>query len=285
MASSPFFAPARQSLARPARWTGLGVVLVFGLVSAVSAALTPREWTIDGVRREALVSTPETGAATTPAPIVFAFHGHGGNMRHAARSFQLHEAWPEAIVIYPQGLATATPLVDREGRYSGWQISPGAEGDRDLKFVDAMIESLRKDAAHPVDPKRIYATGHSNGGAFTYLLWSQRSQIFAAYGPVAATPGRGGRPTTAAPVIHVAGEKDTLVKFAWQEQTIRFVRRLNGCGDGAGSAWDVDTRCTLYSSEKGTGAPVVAWIHPGGHTYPAGASEVIVKFFQAHARP
>ena len=31
-----------------------------------------------------------------------------------------------------------------------------------------------------IDEKRVYATGHSNGGGFTYLLWTCRPDAFAA---------------------------------------------------------------------------------------------------------
>src|SRR4051812_20874042 len=39
-------------------------------------------WKIEGVTREALVYIP---ADTTPMPIMFAFHGHGGTMQGFAR--------------------------------------------------------------------------------------------------------------------------------------------------------------------------------------------------------
>ncbi len=61
-----------------------------------------REWTVEGIRREALVAVPDS-ASSMPTPVVFAFHGHGGTMRHAARSFRFHEQWSEAIVVYMQG--------------------------------------------------------------------------------------------------------------------------------------------------------------------------------------
>ena len=34
-----------------------------------------------------------------------------------------------------------------------------------------------------MDDKRIYATAHSNGGGFTYLLWAARGERFAAFAP------------------------------------------------------------------------------------------------------
>ncbi|MFY8056754.1 MAG: hypothetical protein ACOVRM_03375, partial [Planctomycetaceae bacterium] len=60
---------------------------------------------------------------------------------------------------------------------TGWQKSAGDQQDRDLKFFDVVLQSLRSE--YRVDDRRIYATGHSNGGGFTYLLWSERSAVFA----------------------------------------------------------------------------------------------------------
>ena len=67
-----------------------------------------------------------------------------------------------------------------------------------------------------VDEKRIYSTGHSNGGAFTYLLWAERGDVFAAMAPSAAVRRKFDR-LKPKPVMHLAGEKDALVKYQWQE--------------------------------------------------------------------
>src|SRR5262245_38937988 len=120
---------------------------LFALALLVSQALaqdslTRREWSIDGVSREAQLHVPAT-AATTPAPVVFVFHGHGGNIRNVVRSFHIHTLWPEAIVIYPQGLNTPGRLTDPEGKLPGWQPNVGDQGDRDLKFFDAVLASLK----------------------------------------------------------------------------------------------------------------------------------------------
>ena len=61
------------------------------------------------------------------------------------------------------------------------------QGDRDLKFVDAILKTLRE--KYKVDDRRIFATGHSNGGGFTYLLWAARGKELAAIAPVAAGAG------------------------------------------------------------------------------------------------
>jgi polyhydroxybutyrate depolymerase len=254
------------------------LTLVIASVACTASAAEPvrRTWTVDGTTREALVYAPPA-AKTTPTPVVFAFHGHGGTMQNSARRFAYHAHWPQAVVVYPQGLNTPGRLTDPEGKKPGWQSAAGDQKDRDLKFFDAVLASLKAD--YRVDEKRVYATGHSNGGGFTYLLWAARPDVFAAVAPSAATAGKVQKELTPLPVLHVAGEKDELVKFDWQKRTLEALRELNGCG-ADGQRWA--GRCTLYPSKGGT--PVVAYIHPGDHTFPTDAPPVIVKFFKEHAR-
>jgi polyhydroxybutyrate depolymerase len=251
--------------------------LLVGILLAGAAragSLVQREWTVEGVRRVALVSIPAEAGRGGALPLVFAFHGHGGSMQQAARSFPIHEVWPEAIVVYPQGLPTPSPLVDRDGRLDGWQGAAGAAGDRDLKFFDVMLADLR--TKYRIDAKRIYATGHSNGGLFTYLLWAERGDVFAAFAPSAALLAHDFGKFKPKPVLHIGSPQDPLVKFAWQARMLDFVLRLNGCGPRQPES----TGYTFYPSA--TGADVATYLHPGGHRYPSAAPALIVKFFQAH---
>ena len=250
-------------------------VLATLLACPSAYAQTLREWTIDGVQRQALVFAPAT-AKTTPSPLIFGFHGHGGSMRNTARSYHFQDLWPEAIVVYPQGLNTPGRLTDPEGKKPGWQHGAEDQGGRDLKFFDAMLASLKAD--YKVDATRIYSTGHSNGGGFTYLLWAERGEVFAAMAPSASAGRTYAEKLKPKPALHVAGEKDPLVKYDWQVLMMNHLRQLNGCG--AGVPWDQDANCTLYPSATGT--PLVTAIHPGGHEYPKQAPEVIIKFFKQH---
>lgn len=243
---------------------------------AVQAEPERATWTVDGVEREGLVYAPSKKSEGKP-PLVFGFHGHGGSMRNAARSFRLHEVWPEAVVVYPQGLNTPGRLTDPEGKKAGWQHGPGEQGDRDLKLFDAMLASLKE--KRDVEENRVYATGHSNGGAFTYLLWGSRPGVLAAVAPSAAVGGRLLRDAAPCPLLHLAGEKDPLVKFEWQMQGLVQAKARNGCEE-AGKDWAPG--CTIYASSKK--APVVTYIHPGDHAYPKDGPALIVKFFQEHAR-
>jgi polyhydroxybutyrate depolymerase len=243
--------------------------------------LTRREWTVGETAREALLHVPKT-AKDELAPVVFAFHGHGGTMQRAAVMFHYHDVWPEAIVVYMQGLNTPGRLTDPEGKKPGWQNVPGAQDDRDLKFFDAVLASLKAD--YKVDDSRIYATGHSNGGGFTYLLWRTRGDVLAAVAPSAASgPGAEWAKRLAdlkpKPVLHLAGEKDALVKYEWQQATMESLRKLNGC-EPTGKEWA--KWCTLYPSKTDT--PVITLIHPGAHNFPPEAPELFVKFFKEHAK-
>ncbi len=250
------------------------------LALALSAAPEPtkHEFTVGDDKREALVYVP--AKADKPPPVVFAFHGHGGTARHAARTFAYHTHWPEAVCVYMQGLPTPGQLTDPEGKKAGWQAKAGDQTDRDLKFFDAVLKTLKTD--HAIDEKRIYSTGHSNGGGFTYLLWAQRGDVFAAVAPSAAG-GRNVKDIKPLPCLHVMGEKDPLVKPEWQQRTMDAVRKVNGCA-ADGKEWAKAGKLvgTVYESKGGT--PFVSLVGPGGHEFPSDAPKLIVQFFQQHAK-
>ena len=249
---------------RPTHVALAGLLLILGVRDAAAEVI---RWQVDGVTREAIVYVPASPAAEG-APLVLSFHGFGDNMQNFQYT-NIHVAWPDAIVVYFQGLERRRGLL-------GWQVERGANGDRDLKLVDAALRSLRE--TYRIDDDRIYATGYSNGGMFTYLLWAERPGVFAAYAPVAARLRPSVRPKQARPVLHVAGERDRVVRFADQEAAIAVAIEVNGVdattGCGAG--------CTVYGA--GTAAPVMTWIHAGAHVYPRGTSQRIVSFLREQSR-
>jgi polyhydroxybutyrate depolymerase len=258
---------------------------------APKAAATPPtskhlDWTLEGVKREAIIYFPAS-ATVAPTPVVFAFHGHGGTARNAANTFEYQKHWPEAISVYMQGLPTPGALTDPDGKKNGWQKTIGDQSDRDLKFFDAVLATLRKD--YKIDDARIYCTGHSNGGGFTYLLWSARGDTFAAVAPSSAGPG-GVREALALkpkPCMHIAGEKDMLVKFVNQQRTMERVKKVNGCTDEP-KQWGGSANALEYPSKSGTPptppTPFISVIHPGGHEFYSAALPLIVKFFKEHAK-
>ena len=268
-------AHTQHALTRRRLLLGLAVLGMESVRPAGAAEPRTLKVRVDDVEREALVYAPAK-KGEGPLPLVLAIHGHGGGSVQASRSFRIHEVWPEALVVYPQGLPTPGRLTDPEGKRSGWQHAAGDMGDRDLKFVDALLAELKK--TYAVDAQRIYAMGHSNGGAFTYALWAARPDVFAAFAPSAAS-SRSILALKPRPAMHIAGENDPLVRFAMQRRAMTKVRKVNGC-EPSGKEWA--KFCTLYPSSKN--APFVEYIHPGTHRFPDEAPALIVKFFQEHPR-
>jgi polyhydroxybutyrate depolymerase len=230
-------------------------------------------WKVDGVPREALVFRPAGAAAK--APVLLVFHGHEGTMRGASESLDFHHAWPRAIVVYLQGLPTPSGG-DPKGLRSGWQTESGQLGDRDLKFVDAVLATLHEKFS--VDDSRIYAMGFSNGAFFTYLLWEQRPKIFAAFAPSAGKVFPAVHLTVPKPAFIIAGDADDRIGAGPRDEAIKIVRGLDGatgtgnsCGEG----------CTFYPAPKGNGVRVL--IFHGGHEFPSNTSPAVVAFFKNHA--
>ncbi len=246
-------------------------------IARLPAGVQGWEMTVDGLARTGFVYAPAT-ATTIATPVVFAFHGHGGTAQNALRSFAMSGEWPEAISVYLQGVNTPGRLTDPEGKKSGWQHKAGDHGDRDLQFFDAVLARLKQE--YRVDERRIHVTGHSNGGGFTYLLWAVRGDLFASVAPSGSAASQNRGLLKPKPVLHVAGEKDPLVKYEWQRRTMDELRKLNGCV-AEGKPWG--EHCTLFESPTGT--PVIEFVHPGGHEFPKGAPAAMVKFFKEYPAP
>ncbi len=241
----------------------------------IASPLQPLDVNVGGTVRHALVAYGSNNSVKSP--IIFAFHGHGGNMNYAARKYKLEDLWPEATIVYMDGLPTASPRVDEAGSYNGWQMKIGDQDDRDIKFFDKTLAVMRTKVK--VDDSRIYSMGHSNGALFTYLLWISHPNVFAAIGCAAGGFGRA-PDVTPVPVIHIAGDKDTLVPYRGQMLTVARLRRINSCS-ADGHPWD-EAGCTIWPSS--VGAPVVLYSYSGTHAYPDDASEKIIRFFKQHAK-
>jgi polyhydroxybutyrate depolymerase len=245
--------------------------------------------TVDGFEREALLFSPGSIAQTSELPLVFVFHWHGGTMTAAAMRMGLQILWPEAVVVYPQGLPTKTlSNVDPAGIHPGWQSEanqPGI-GNRDVHFVAALRATVEQQ--HAIDDKRVYVCGFSNGAGFSYLLWALHGDGLAAIGECAGRTWPTTQLVTPRPLLAIGGRADTVDDYANQEATIQLAIALNAAGprQSCGQADPgnpLSPDCTLYPSALH--APVKTLIHDGAHVYPSWASGEIVRFFKAHALP
>ena len=234
-------------------------------------------FSVNGTNRTAVLVVPSD--LSHPAPLVVAFHGHGGNGATFDRRMNIDSLWPDAIVVYPDGLPGHKGITDPDGSQPGWQVRPGDEGDRDLAFYDVMLSTLRSKL--PVDDNRIFVMGHSNGSGFTALLWAARG------GDIAAIATLSGQPAelefNIAPVrsmFLMMGRTDPLVPFETQRQAIPRAQ--------AKLAIDSSTATTdgyLTTAHGPNDIELDTYIHPAGHEVADAVPPLIVQFFQRHTKP
>jgi polyhydroxybutyrate depolymerase len=250
-----------------------------------------------------------------PMPLVLVFHGGGGG-----------GALPISRVGFSQladrdGFLVAYPEAHEGNWKDGRDVPAFREKHKqvdDLGFVSAMIDHIS--AAFPVDPKRIYATGVSNGGIFSHYAGIHLSERFAAIAPViggiAEPEADKFKPTAPVSVLMVNGTDDRLVPFdggpvarnrgriVSTREAARLWREHNGCAAEPARAElpdkDPNDGCTVareaWTGGKSGAEVVLLTIRGGGHTWPgrgAGpgvcrdfdAASLIWEFFQAHPKP
>ena len=141
-----------------------------------------------------------------PAPLVVMLHGGFGSASQAESSYGWDTEADSGhfLVLYPDG-------VDRAWNAGGGCCGkPAASGVDDVSFVSAAVAAVG--AELPVDPRRIYATGISNGGLLAYRLACD-TKLFAAIGPDSATllgPCPAPAPVS---VIHIHGTADHNIPY------------------------------------------------------------------------
>lgn len=165
------------------------LALAFLLAAAACAWAAPQgdaeqSINVNGAARSFLLHVPQGIDSRAAVPLVVVFHGGGGNGTNAARMSGMDDEADTGrfIVAYPNGTG-------RLGRalltWNTWACCGPALDDQvdDVRFVRAMVESISRE--YRIDPRRIYATGMSNGAMMTYRVGCELSDIFAAIAPVA----------------------------------------------------------------------------------------------------
>ena len=113
-----------------------------------------------------------------------------------------------------------------EGIDKGWDIS----GDRDIKFVLALIDEMV--TKYKIDRKRVYLSGFSMGGMFTYHAMNKIADKIAAFAPISGYP-MGGATANAnvrpIPIIHTHGTGDDVVGFGGVQGALDVWIKHNGC--------------------------------------------------------
>jgi polyhydroxybutyrate depolymerase len=123
----------------------------------------------EGVERTYKLFIPSTYSPGSATPLVLNLHGHRGNADQQMVSSAMNSVAEEEgfIVAYPNGVDDT------------WKFS----NDNDINFIDELLETIG--SQYSVDASRVYSTGLSKGGMFSYVLAVTRPYTFAAIAPVA----------------------------------------------------------------------------------------------------
>jgi polyhydroxybutyrate depolymerase len=277
--------------------------------------------TVDQTERNYVLHVPASLKA--PAPLVIVLHGGGGSAQSAIAQtgFDAQADRHGFIVAYPEGTDRSRPLMNALGKSGFLTWNAGAccgyaveQGSDDVGFIRAMVAEIA--AAMPLDPKRIYATGLSNGGMMAYRLACEASDLIAAIGAVsAAIVVAPCEPRFPVSVLHVHGTDDrnvpieggvgpkSITKYPYPpiERAIAFWAAWDDCGEDP-IVSSPAPRVTLRSYPLCTlGVAVDYYVIEGGtHAWPGGkrlaklldepskaidATKLIWQFFASHPKP
>ena len=122
-------------------------------------------------------------------PLVVAIHGFSCSPEYFEQTSDWHRLAEERgfFVVY----AAAYPRNVGRSRFPlpGWCVWPiDQEGVNESEYFKVMLDDMEE--KYPIDNKRIYAVGHSNGGRMTQRLSRTMPERFAAFGPTGALGGK-----------------------------------------------------------------------------------------------
>ena len=294
-------------------------IVASGLPAAADGATHAHTIEVGGLTRTYLMHVPPSRPAGG-APLVLVFHGGGGDGPGTERLTRFSELADREglLVAYPEGIG--------RNWYDGREFT-GSRAHReridDVGFVTAMLDAIGR--AHAVDPRRIYATGFSNGAIFSHYLAAHLSPRIAAIAPVvggiAEQPDAWLHPPQPVSVLILQGTTDPLVPYRGgaiafgrgriidTEDAARHWARLNGAAPeprssplpAPGKDHCGGLRLT-YSGGRGGSEVMLVRLDGGGHTWPGGtqylperligrvcrdfdATALIWEFFRAHPKP
>ena len=166
---------------------------------------------IMGSRRSYLVHAPPTRDTRSPLPLVVAIHG----AFETAKAMEERSGFSDLadregfVVVYPNGFGLFGFLQHwNAGHCCG---KAAADGIDDVGFLVEVIEDVKERL--PIDPKRVYMVGFSNGGMLAHRFAAENSEILSALAVVAATIGS--RSSSDAPLLQIPDPKAPLPLIAF----------------------------------------------------------------------
>ena len=173
--------------------------------------------------RSYLLHLPPTMSTTTKLPAVFVFHGGFGGPSHVASQtkFNLLANEEGFIVVYPEGI---------DKHWNDGRIPTPTGMDNDVDFISSLIDHLQ--SQYPIDTKRIYATGISNGGFLTQRLACELNDKIVAFAAVSSSIPLPLKsicdPSRPVSIMMINGTDDKLVP--WQGGSMTFSEAKGGLG-------------------------------------------------------
>jgi len=235
-----------------------------GCESVSGFAAGERTIVSDGIERVYYLKLPENYNSRTSYPLIFAFHGLGGDYtRWTEGYYNLQEVVRDgAILVYPNALLK--------------NDQPQWDYDTDLAFFDDLYAEL--EASLCFDIRKVFAVGHSNGAGMAHALGCKRGNILRAIGPVAGALTDYNDLIGQVAVIQIHGSNDTIMPVESIKSTRDYWIAINGCTKGE-TEEGMDPDCKAYRACD-PGFPVQYCEHSGGHDWPDFASDAIWSFFQ-----
>ena len=141
------------------------------------------------------------------------------------------------VVVYPRG---GTGM-------STWDI----QGDQDTKWMVQIIDQMYTD--YKIDKKRVYLSGFSMGGMFTYHSMSKIADKIAAFAPTSGTNVFGAsKAMRPVPIIHPHGTNDDVLNYSQVEGFIKNYRDQFNCPSQAQEEKN-------YPNAENSGATMYTW--------------------------
>ncbi|MBJ33464.1 MAG: hypothetical protein CMC89_01935 [Flavobacteriaceae bacterium] len=163
---------------------------------------------IDGqmVSRSVIIQAPSVLDAATKYPLVFAFHGGGGNNNHWVNTLRQFTDSGTFIGIYPQG------------HLNFWNLGTEPSTADDVAFINIILETLL--TYTNVDSEKIFAIGTSNGAGMVNTL-AAKTQHFKAIAPVATQLIRSidiSQQTKPVSIFQINGAQDNVIPIEGGER-------------------------------------------------------------------
>lgn len=214
----------------------------------------------DGVQREYEVHIPQGYTGNTPVPLMMTIHGAHNTIAMVRSWSQMNSVSDENgfIVVYPQGIDCWN---------SGFTIGGCAAADDDVGFLRTVVSDVESNAC--IDPKRVYATGISNGSMMAQYLGCEAADLFAAVGGVSGGAGGTCSPARPISVFYVHGTVDRTIPYSSAQPNVDGWVNRNGCDSTPVETYNMgSTRCVTYQGCDDGVEVVFCTVTGMGHCWP-----------------